>query len=339
MPLRDVRFALDGDDSPWSLRESLERGVWPPLREADGSYSLRRVLRRFAAPGRALRELAVESRNVWRHVSRDDVVRELRHRLRDPAVMRQTPTDLCGPYSLLFELARRDPVLFVRGAHELLRDGVLTTRSGRIFEAAEDLRARPVPAGETTGSLHPAVEWIYAATMRDSENVIDDVDEGQGEGLELLEGTTWPFEIEEWIEDMLGLDAEYLPCWFGGELAAIRAGQSAVERGGVAILLVDKNLLKDGAEDGEPDSEENVWFLRARHHPGGRVDPFSGLIHSKDDDIPPDHYVVLLGNLRGAREGATDFRADVWSFGCEYILTGEPEGLGEYLYAVITGVP
>jgi hypothetical protein len=269
--------------------------------------------------------MSSESGNVWKFLSRPTVVNELRDLIRDPAVMRQNPTDLCGPYSILMEFARRNPVRFVRGAAELLRSGVFTTSSGRKIVAADDLRERPIPEGDLVGA-----EWLYAATMRDSENVIDDVDDGEG-----IEGITWPFEIEEWIEDILGLKANYLPCFSDGELTAIRAGQRAVELGGMAILLVDKNLLKH--EEG--DTEEQMWWRRRLHHRGGKVDGFSRRSRCKDDDVPPDHYAVLLGSLRGASSDASEFSVRVWSFGHEYEITGNPNSFGEYLYAVITGVP
>ena len=330
MSLRDVRFVLDGGSGEWSLRASLAKGVWPKLElTSDERISLREVFRRFARPGAALRELAGQNGNVWRHITRDEVVRGLRNRIRDPAVMRQNPTDLCGPMSLLMEFARRNPTRFIRGAAELLREGVFTTQNGRKFVAAEDLRGRPVPDGDIAG-----VEWLYVATMRDSENVTDDVDNGEG-----IEGITWPFELEEWTDDVLGLKTDYFPCVLGGELGATREGQQAVSNGGVAFLLVDKNLLKDGAEDGTPDSEESMWWRRRRHNPGGTVDDYGGWHHCKDDDYPPDHYVVLLGGLQGAVSGGKEFRVLLWSYGYVYEVIGSADSFGEYLYGVITGRP
>lgn len=329
MSLADVRFALDGGRGPWSLRASMERGVWPKLDGSDGGrISLREVIKRFAGPGAALRELAGQTRNVWRHITRDEVVNELRRRLRDPAIMRQNPTHLCGPMSLLMEFARRNPTRYVRGAAELLREGVFTTQNDRTFVAAEDLRDRPVAAGDMG-----AVDWLYAATIRDSENVMDDVDNGRG-----FEGITWPFELEEWTVDVLGLRADYFPCVLGGELGAIREGYQAVRDGGVAFLLIDKNLLHDGSEDGSPDSEEEMWWRR-RGDRGGVSSGYGGFHHSKDDDYPPDHYVVLLGGLRGAEGGGTDFRVRLWSFGYVYEVSGAADSFGEYLYGVITGRP
>lgn len=328
MSLRDVRFALDGDEASWSLRSSLDDGVWQPLARPEGGISLRDVYRRFTRPGAALRKLANENGDVWQHVTRNRVVIELRQRLRDPATMLQINTDLCGPYALLFEFARRNPTRYVQGAAELLRIGVFTARSGKTFVAESDLRSRLVPEGTAQ------VDWLYAATIRDSENISDDIDDAQGDFPWELEGASWPWEIEEWIEDILGLKADYFPCFFDGELAAIRAGQRAVERGGVAILLVDINLLKDG----NGDTEEDMWWRRMVHKPGGILF-FLPRTHCKDDALPPDHYVALLGELRGASSSASEFHVMVWSFGSEYKITGEPNAFGEYLYAVITGEP
>ena len=72
--------------------------------------------------------------------------------------MRQAKTDLCGPFAVVFELARRKPTRFVKGADELLSNGKLKKIGGGVIEAESDLRKRPVPATVA------AVEWLYTAT-------------------------------------------------------------------------------------------------------------------------------------------------------------------------------
>lgn len=331
MSLRDVWFMLDGEPGgTWSLLDSLGRGVWPPLEGVGGRVSLREVFRRFERPGAELREMVAESGNVWRHVNKDRVVRELRNRVRDPAIMRQDPTDLCGPISLLMEFARRRPTRFVRGAAELLRDGAFTTPGGLKFEAAEELRELPVPPGDIA-----EVEWVYAATIRDDSNLIVDVDDGQGGDLE---GVTWGSEMAYWTNQMLGLWGNYQSTFISGELEMLREAQRAVERGGVAFLLVEVDLIHNG--DADDDHENNMRWRMRRHSPGAPLGDFGARHHSVDDNnVLPDHYVVLLGHLRGASSGRTDFRVRVWSFGNEYEITGAADAFCEYLWGVVTGVP
>lgn len=331
--LKHAKFALSADPAggaAWSLRGAFDHEPWPAVqRTADGRMSLIEVCRRFSNAGRELREIQSNTApSLWQHIERDPVVKQLRGRIRNPGVMRQNPTDFCGPFSLLFEYARRRPATYVKSAGELLFSGRFTTLGGRVFHAAADLRTRPVPEGDIR-----AADWLFAATMRDDENVSDDVDDGQG-----IEGITWPFEIEEWIEDVLGLRSDYFPCVLGGEMGALREGQEAIQAGGVAILLVDSSLAKHAAGD----SEEDLWSVRRNFKVDGGPDGFgdiSGRVHCEDDDsLYPNHYVVLLGGLANTNS-ETQFRVRGWSWGARFDFDGSADGFGEYLYAVMTGRP
>jgi hypothetical protein len=68
------------------------------------------------------------------------------------------------------------------------------------------------------------------------------------------------------------------------------------------------------------------------------VQPFGPLTHAKDDDWPPNHWVVFLGDLAlGGEDGPISLR--VWSWGAEFVITGTADSFTEYQYAVVTGVP
>ena len=324
--LKSVRIALDGiDTTRWSLLGSINFGTWPRLQHADdGRVSVREVCRRFHGPGEELRLIEGTSVTAWQHIGRERVIPELRARIRNAGVMRQRQTDLCGPYSLLMEFARRRPRLYVRAIGELLLQGQFRKPGGGTFVADSDLRGRPVPDDIA------AADWLFAATIRDDENVSDDVDDGEG-----IEGITWPYELEEWVEDVLELKADYHPCWFDGEMSALRKGQNAIEAGGVAYLLVDSAIVNHQHPEHD---EEDVWLRRREFRLGG-FGSWSDRIHCEDDDmLYPNHYVVLLGDLRNTGS-ETDFNVDLWSFAHQYEITGSGDGFGEYLYAVITGVP
>ena len=109
--LKNVRIALDGiDTTRWSLLDSIGAGTWPRLQHADdGRVSVREVCRRFHGPGEELRLIAGTSVTAWQQIDRDRVIRGLRKRIRNAGVMDQNQTDLCGPYALLMEFARRRP--------------------------------------------------------------------------------------------------------------------------------------------------------------------------------------------------------------------------------------
>ena len=358
--LRDAAFALDQPDgSLWSARESIAKGFWPPLTGGPG-VSMRELACRFEAAGAALRVVAGGGPSAWKKIDRATVVAQVRDRIRDPGVMRQQKTSLCGPFAILMEFARRDAVRYVTTAGELLDTGKWTTPNGRVIEADADLRADPP-------GLIKAADWIFAATMRDDPGVSDsivsdlsppwtpaspgvgpealsieafahamlDVDGGSSGGKDLEGLTTWT-PIAEWTRDVLQLTWHWETCFVSGELDALLRAQDAIDVGGVAFLMIDKNLILDG----EGDDEENMNFSRSRHRAGQPVAAVEDAIHSRDDDIPPDHWVVYLGGLTPKTPGDEDtITLRLWSWGAEYRMSRTADSFGEYLYAIVVGTP
>ena len=254
MTLKDARFALNDDGPEWSLRQSLAN-VWPRLIASEGRISTRAVTQRFSGPGRELRKLASGGAVRWAHMSRATVVSDARKRLRNPSTFKQYSTDLCGPFALLFEFARREPTRYVKALAELLDHGTFSTVGGHTFVAEDDLRSLPA-------ATIPQADWLLAATIRDEENLVEDVDDGEG-----WEGFTWPTEIVAWIEQILGLRGTLYNVYHTEEMEAIRAAQRAIDAGGVAVVLIDPDMIHDG---GTTHRESPIWWRR-RKLPGQRV--------------------------------------------------------------------
>lgn len=320
--VKDMLSALSGAE-PLSFRDAIAPGVYPLVHgDRPQLHSVKAWCNRFSNPGHALRRMAAEEGNAWADLSRAVIVDELRQRLRNPFVMEQRQTDLCGPFSILVEFALRRPTLYVNTAADLLRTGTFSAGNDKVFVADEDLRQRPKV------NYIAEVDWMFAATMRDSENISDDIDDAQG-----LEGLTMPLEIEDWIAAVLRLDADYFPCWVNGEIDALAQGQAAINAGGMAILAVDSNLLH--AEAG--DREEAVWVRRRKFGAGG-PGRWSKWKHVMDDSaMTPDHYVVLVST--NLEVGEAELRVVVWSFGKHYQIKGTREAFAEYLFTVLTGRP
>lgn len=328
--LRDAAFALDAPGSPWSVRDTLEKGFWPALAPASGGgVSVRALMKRYSAAGAKLRTLASGSGDVWAYISRSELVPELRARLRDPGIILQNPTGLCGPLSVVVELARRLPAEYVRAVTEMLETGKWTTIGGMVVTAEQELRNEPTPAPPIGKA-----DWILAATMRDNENIHEDVDD-DANGLESI--TLWG-AMSDWTHHALGLKYHWESCFHGGELDAIRVAQKAVDAGGVAFLLIDSDLIQSYKRgEAQDEEEEEMYWRRAFHNPGEPVGDFGTWTHSKDDNFPPDHWILLLGGLQLPRDGSIKLR--VWSWSAEYELKGTADSFTEYLYAVVTGVP
>jgi hypothetical protein len=89
---------------------------------------------------------------------------------------------------------------------------------------------------------------MIAATIREQENVFEDLDDGRG-----IEGMTLPGAMERWVRDILGLRSQLFECYHTDELQALQVARGAVDAGGVCFMLVDANLLIDGGDDDESD--------------------------------------------------------------------------------------
>lgn len=328
LSLRNTAFALGPvEQGRWSLRTSLKTPIFPSL--PGGAISARALALRFSEPGSVLRSLATGVTNTWSKMERARIVAEIRQRLRDPMIMAQSPTGLCGPLSIVMELARRSPTRYVLAAKELLEKGRLTCPTGRVIEAEDELREEPVTAG-----LIGQADWLVAATMRDDENIWEDVDD-TANGIETI--TLWD-EQRGWTRDVLNLpNGGSAICFSWGEIDCMKKAQNAVNSGGVAFFLIDSNLLKDGGSD---DEEDMWWRLLRRQLPNLSKTPVNTITHSKDDDLlPPDHWVVYLGglNLGEDPDDADPVSIRLWSWGGEFEVTGTVDAFTEYLYGVVTG--
>jgi hypothetical protein len=326
LTLRDTAFALDPPAPVWQCKASMRTFTWPPVWPGAGTPGgIRPVMQRYALAGVELRKLAQPGDHRWKNVNRDTVVSEVRARLRDPALIRQDPTGFCGPLAIVLEWARRRPLNYVQCVRSLLEDGKFTTRSGRVIEAAAELRQLPIPDGPIA-----QVDWMLAATMREDENLNLDIEDGEG-----WEALTAPGAMVSWTADVLGLDAKSYPCWHTEEIQSLRAAEKAVNNGGVGFLLIDRNLLLDGGDDNEEE-----MFNRFRWHvPGAPPADWGNKRHCEDDTGPwPTHWVVLLSVDLAANAGDGDpIDVRVWSWGKEFQITGTAEAFGEYLYETVAG--
>jgi hypothetical protein len=330
LSLRDAAFALDGKQSTispkWSLKESLKFGVFPAF--ASEPLSLREVTNRYSASGAALRVLSQGTGNAWLQIDRQKIVDEIAARLRDPLIMNQRITTLCGPFAILVEWIRRDPVNFINSTKELLETGKFTCKTGRVIEAEDDLRQRPAQPAIAQ------VEWLLAATIRDDENLTEDVNDGTG-----IEGATLMGAMSSWTEDILNLTATEN----GGVLSStdedemMYLAETAIKAGGVAFLFVDPNMIKAGPAD----TEEQMYFEHFQHFPRSPEIGRSAKVHSKDDEYDPInfHWVIYLDGLNfGKPPHLSDVVAiRLWSWGGEFVVTGTAEAFGEYLYGVVAG--
>ena len=189
--LRDVAFALDAPtDGPWSLNESLSHGLWPPLSQGPG-VSVLELTRRLGRAGAELRKVAAGGATDGRTCTERSSFPSFVTACATPrSCVRSRP--ICGPFAVLVELGRREPWRYVRAAGQLLDEGKLSI-TGVVIEAdgsSAQSRCHPSRSSQTGPG---EVDWMITTTMREAENVFEDIDDAEG-----VEAMTLPGAMEQW---------------------------------------------------------------------------------------------------------------------------------------------
>lgn len=171
---------------------------------------------------------------TWRYVDKASLLADVQATVANPYAVNQDFTPLCGPAAIVFEFARTDPARYVAVCQELFEDGSFQARTERVEASATLRNSRP---NRTTT---PA-DWILMATLRDAENELFDV---EGDSNAFVMGITTPGEMAGWAEEVLGFDTvSYESTYLYGEFDALRSARRAVDRGGVAFLMLHSDVL------------------------------------------------------------------------------------------------
>lgn len=124
------------------------------------------------------------------NITRAEVAAGLRERVKDPSVIYQGTTSLCGPSSLCYHLLLDDPDAYVRYVIDLYETG------------AAMLGKTKVKPGDSCRAFKPkgiaAVDWIATASLRDSENLMFNYDDPSDE----FGGITLPNNLAGWMEGL-----------------------------------------------------------------------------------------------------------------------------------------
>lgn len=184
----------------------------------------------------------------FKTINKDKMLQEIGTRIQLPWKMDQSKQSLCGPITILMALALKDPERYVQMAKTMYETGKYTSR-GKTVQPGAHLYTAPVPADT------PHVDWMLAASMRDSENAIFDYDDG-----DKFAGITSPGEMSGWMQTILGCDkADWNSTYAWGEKKELGVAWDAVRAGNVAAIFVDHSYLP-----GQPAAKINVpshWVL------------------------------------------------------------------------------
>ncbi len=134
-------------------------------------------------------------------------------------------------------MINRDAVRYVQICQSLFETGSFgpPLTATKSFTASATLRAQAPDANV------PQIDWMLAATLRESENLIFPVDSKLGQ-------LTLHDAMRLWAAELL-LDChhtEITTCYVYGEKEALQKAQLAITNHGIAFLLIDSVLLNNG---------------------------------------------------------------------------------------------
>ena len=328
------------------------------FRVESGDYSLNCAVDRVPGLPPSAAELVYNFRarrtaGKWAHFSRGTVADELDARLKNPELIRQGPTPLCGPSSVIHAMARKSPRRYVRAVTQLFERGYCDTKFGRIG-SSESLRKAALPTKADRDPIGPA-DWILASAMRNDANLFLDVEDGSK-----LAGSTAVWAIQTWLRELLGYEGVHthtstslgklgINFGAGGKIlggfglldwltdssptSALNAGTSAIRRGGVCLMMVNSNLLDNGVKvDTGPTAVSSSTLNE------GYVSVVGAL--QAEDFIPTvaTHWIALWESGPEARVKITGKSATFgyFSWGAYYTVTVPYSTLEGYLFLVVT---
>ncbi len=175
---------------------------------------------------------------VFFRIVRSKVAEGLLERVYNPGAIHQRGSSLCGPAALVFDVATRDPVAYVKYVTSLYEKGV-----GQI--RAIDVR----PGGDLKeydpGGKVEASDWIALASLRDSENYFFDYQNASNE----FAGITLPGELAGWFEKVgyaeVVNDARVV---VDQDEENIRRADSYFQGGFRVCLFINSNMLEKATE-------------------------------------------------------------------------------------------
>lgn len=246
---------------------------------------------------------------VWKHLDKQQIVRDLHDRIVDPYQIQQGEQPFCGPAAVVFELIRRQPHRYIDICQSLYESGSFVGTTKTIVAAGRLCRSY--------GNLRMAqADWMLLATLRDCANMLVPVHPKAPKLIREFGGMTKPWEVNEWVRELLGYTvtkAYPTPLW--NEFRALQEAQKTIDAGGVAFGLINSQGLLG-----------NNSFLASRFH-----------------RIYPNHWVTILGNIsidsvsQVAKKKRAIVNFDIYSWGRKIKVNTDAAAIRDYFWGITIG--
>jgi hypothetical protein len=193
-------------------------------------------------------------------LQRDKVGAGLLKRVADPGKIRQGPAGLCGPASLLFDLATRDPDCYASFGISLFEQG-----NGKINKL-EVKPNRALKIAMSPPSMDQA-DWLMMASIRNSENTpLCDYDAPSGDWNQ-FKGMTLPGEMKSWLKKVgytQVVDETSVTKILSMDVDNARDASTKYEDHWSVFLFINANMLNFHTEDDSGTLPDHWVELRSK---------------------------------------------------------------------------
>lgn len=127
---------------------------------------------------------------AFKHVNRADLVQQLVLRAQSPNRIDQGQAPLCGPAAFLYNIARKNPMAYMKYVIDLFEHGSAWLGKMHV-EPSDDCKASSAWQGKMA-----AADWVALAGLRDSKNAVLDFD-GPSDSVA---GITSARSLQRWFQ-------------------------------------------------------------------------------------------------------------------------------------------
>ncbi|WP_342359717.1 hypothetical protein [Terrarubrum flagellatum] len=240
-----------------------------------GPYSLATSRQRTAAD-MACDFLERNGATSFPYLDRMDVGTGLLMRIASPGTFNQDQAGLCGPASLLYNVASDNPVAFARYAIDLFEKGKAKIDQWEI-EPGSDLRNYMPPESIDH------VDWLTMASIRDSSNWFFDYQSISDSGGSTSREITHWFERSGYVDVRNETNRVY-----SADADAIDSANELFDKGYRIILRINANMLYEEKQSTEGKGN-HVVALRSR------IDRSGGKVRLKVFTWGQDNYAIPHG--------------------------------------------
>jgi hypothetical protein len=187
---------------------------------------------------------------VWTNITPTDATRGLRERVNDPSLINQGGSMLCGPAAFAFDLAKSDPVSYVKAVINLYTGGTAVIGS-LLLQPAKDLIFNRFAGGIQ------AVDWILLASLRDSSNWFFDVENVD----DMLSGATLPLTMTTWLQRVGYTQVvNRTNVWFTKDFQNVREANDYRSKGYRIFMFINSNMLY-ASRRANPSLAPDHWIM------------------------------------------------------------------------------